>query len=204
MIKNQKNFSDLIIPNLNFRKIGITLSLAIGLTCISNQTASAYVDYTSLSIPSYKQEQSNWCWATSAQMSIKYLGGNKTQSSIVSYVKGSVVNQPGTDAETIKALNYGGLNGTTVNSALSFGTITTRIKNNQPMLAAIKWKSSINGVGHMFVVNGFYTDTSSGTQKVYYKDPWPENPSDNIKIYSDFLNNSSFNWDRSIDSVYVK
>ncbi len=185
------------------QKWSLSLAFAVGIASTFGSTASAYVDYQTLSIPSYKQERTNWCWVASSQMAISYLGGSKTQSQIVSYVKGSVVNDPGTNAEVIRALNYGGLRGSNVNGSLAFSKVISQVKNNQPIFAAISWNQSPNGTGHMYVIRGFYNDTSTGKQEIYYKDPWPDNPTDNKRSYSDFINNSSFSWRTSIDSIYV-
>lgn len=186
------------------QKWGLSLAFIVGITSTFGSTASAYVDYQTLSIPSYKQERSNWCWVASSQMAISYLGGSKTQSQIVSYVKGSVVNDPGTNAEVIRALNYGGLHGSNVNGSLALSKVISQVKNNQPIFAAISWNTSPNGTGHMYVIRGFYNDTSSGRQEIYYKDPWPANKTDNVESYSKFLNNDEFSWKSSVDSIYVK
>jgi hypothetical protein len=186
------------------QKWGLTFTVVMGITSSFGATASAYVDYKTLSIPSYKQERDNWCWAASSQMSINYLGGNKTQSQIVNYVKGSVVNEPGTNAEVVRALNYGGLSGSNVNGSLAFSKVASQVKNNQPILAAVSWNNNPNGTGHMFVIRGFYNDTSTGKQDIYYKDPWPTNTTDKIFSYNSFLNNSDFTWRSSIDSIYVR
>ncbi len=104
----------------------------------------------------------------------------------------------------IRALNYGGLSGSNVNGSLAFSKVVSQVKSNQPMLAAISWNNNPNGTSHMFVIRGFYNDTSTGKQDIYYKDPWPTNTTDKILSYSSFLNNSDFTWRSSIDSIYVK
>ncbi len=61
-----------------FQTCGLIATVVIGITSTFGSTASAYVDYQTLSISSYKQERDNWCWAASSQMAISYLGGSKT------------------------------------------------------------------------------------------------------------------------------
>ncbi|MNW31949.1 hypothetical protein D3C74_88780 [compost metagenome] len=163
--------------------------------------ASAYVDYKTLSIPVHEQEMKNWCWAASAQMVIDYFGGNKSQRQIVNYVKGSVIDKPGSNNETIKALNYGGVEGTHKNGKLTFGSIISQINNNQPILAAVNYYRSKDNVGHMFVIRGYYEDNSDDSYDVYFIDP--ADGTRNYRNYDSFADNSVYYWDRSIHRIYV-
>lgn len=52
-----------------------------------------YYDSTSLSVPLYKQEKTNWCWAACIQMCAKYKGYTATQASIVKAAKDEEVNE---------------------------------------------------------------------------------------------------------------
>lgn len=52
-----------------------------------------YYDSTSLSVPLYRQKETNWCWAACIQMCAKYKGYTATQSEIVEAAKGEVVNK---------------------------------------------------------------------------------------------------------------
>lgn len=64
--------------------------------------------YTKLSVPRIRQAKSNWCWVASSLMVGKYINpsSRKTQATIVSHVKGSVVDNPGTDYEIESAIEY--------------------------------------------------------------------------------------------------
>ncbi|MDP4096345.1 hypothetical protein OIN60_06130 [Paenibacillus sp. P96] len=83
----------------------------------------------------------------------KWITGVGLQRQIVKYVKGAVVDEPGTNNETIEALNYGGVEGTHKNNILAFDTVVAQINKNQPVLAAINWNNSTDGVGHMYVIH---------------------------------------------------
>jgi hypothetical protein len=75
-----------------------------------SQSAFAYVEYKLLSVPAIKQEQSNWCWAAVTEMIADFLGANATQTDIVKYVKGSVVNETGTVYDMQKGLSKYNIN----------------------------------------------------------------------------------------------
>ncbi|MEK5086931.1 papain-like cysteine protease family protein [Paenibacillus sp. FSL M8-0228] len=168
----------------------------------SDKITPSYIDYKSLPVPSHKQEKSNWCWAATSQMAIEHLGGNKTQSQIVKYIKGSLVNKGGTDKEVKSALAYGGLNSTIDKEPIPFGTIISQIKRNQPQLAHIVWKDD-SDLGHMYLINGYSDNTNLGFQKVYYKDPAVGEKMDKIDYYDGFVNNRDFSWYSTINEIYV-
>jgi hypothetical protein len=60
------------------------------------------------SLPLEGQIKTNWCWVASARMFSKHFYNPiiATQNQAVSYVKGSEVNDPGTDDEIISAIDY--------------------------------------------------------------------------------------------------
>ncbi|MCD7785582.1 MAG: hypothetical protein LUH18_08440, partial [Oscillospiraceae bacterium] len=60
----------------------------------------------SLDVTHYMQEKTNWCWAACIQMCADYLGYYKTQTQIVTYVKGSDVDEGGGDEEYYKGMKY--------------------------------------------------------------------------------------------------
>lgn len=161
-----------------------------------------YVDYELLPIPTHKQERNKWCWAASSEMVIDYLGGNETQSDIVKYVKGSLINEGGTDQEVKKGLKWAGLASTIKYDTIPFRTIISQIKNNQPLLAHIIWHS--NDEGHMLVIRGYKENTDDGTWSVYYKDPWPDSETNNVRSYGAFRNNNAFYWSSTLHEIYVK
>ena len=63
----------------------------------------------SATVPEIKQQMSNWCWATTTSAILQHYGFNVTQQQVVSYIKGGLVNQTGTDREMLNAANHFGL-----------------------------------------------------------------------------------------------
>ena len=164
--------------------------------------APNYVDYTLLDIPTYKQERDRWCWAATSQMVISHLGGNKTQSQIVRYVKGKIINEGAKDKEVISGLNWAGLSATRTNGIITFGKIVSQISANQPILAHINWKNE-SDLGHMVVIRGFYNYTETGQRDVYYKDPAQNRTTNRVMSYAEFDENWEFFWYTTIHSIYV-
>lgn len=190
----------LIIPNgIKNKKFRILFPAILAVMLFYSQAAFAYVDYKLLSVPAVKQEKSNWCWATVTQMIAKHLGAsNATQTDIVTYVKGSPVNETGTVYDMQKGLSKYGIKSTPITSTISFASITSEINSGQPIGTVITWKS---GGGHAHTIRGFYEDTSNSTQNLYYIDPL--DASYNIMSYSNYLNNSSFRWVNTLHAIYV-
>jgi hypothetical protein len=181
------------------KKIQILFPAILASMLFYAQAAFAYVDYKTLSVPAIAQEQSNWCWATVTQMIAKYFGANATQTDIVTYVKGSPVNQTGTVYDMQKGLSKYNITSTPSTSTISFGTVISEINNNQPIGTVILWKSGSGG--HAHAIRGYYEDTSNSTQNLYYIDPG--DASYNIMSYSNYLNNSSFYWVNTLHAIYV-
>lgn len=74
------------------------------LTVTGNSSSSSS---NALGVTRYAQERSNWCWAAVVQMIGKFETGVKTaQSSIVTYIHGSVVNSTGDMIDQVNALQY--------------------------------------------------------------------------------------------------
>lgn len=83
----------------------------------------------------YQQEQTNWCWAASAQMMGHTMGRDVTQSAIVDYVLGTIANVTSGDIENEKkAVNYATLRNTTLRrSALSFAATKSELDTGEPI-----------------------------------------------------------------------
>lgn len=178
----------------------VVLSLLLVSLMASVQVAYAYVSYQLLSITAYSQEQTNWCWATTDQMIIKYLGGSATQTQIVTFVKGSPVNEPATDTESQTGLAHWNVSSTciTYGSVPSFGTVISQIQSNKPIDAGIYWTS---GGGHYLLIRGYYEWTEQNKQDVYYIDPY--DASYNYMNYDTFKSNSTFNWKDGLYNIHV-
>ncbi|MBS5874285.1 MAG: C39 family peptidase [Clostridiales bacterium] len=133
---------------------------------------------TEILITRQKQEKSNWCWAASSVMVGTYnTNSTRTQSDTVKYVKGSLINQGGTDSEAVKALNYSSNFTKTgeIVRPLSFKNAVSSIDNNHPFEMHISWNG---GGGHMIVGAGYDLEARS----VRAIDPW----SDTKTTYYDY------------------
>ena len=114
-------------------------------------TASSYTTY-SLNYPNVAQQQTQWCWAACSLMSGKYVypSSTKTQSQIVQYIKGSVVNQPGSLTETASAARFVTNNTRTYHGAMfTFPKewfISQVVNNKVPILGT---ECTSANVGHM-------------------------------------------------------
>ncbi|WP_223070180.1 C39 family peptidase [Paenibacillus caui] len=161
-------------------------------------SAFGYVGYKTLSIPTQKQEETNWCWAASGVMTIDYYGDAPTQSQFVDWVKGDVVNETATLFEVRQGIAHWGVSSADYYEVVPFGTLSGFINDNEPVVARIGWSS---GGGHMHVIRGYYEDTSIGKQDVYYIDSLTDEPTYNIMSYSSFVSNSQFTWTHSLEYI---
>lgn len=169
-----------------------TLLLATFLILILRITPSmAATDYIYLNIPGIKQEQSNWCWAATSRSVIEYLNkGTPSQTTIVTTVKGSPVNEGATFDEDRTSLTSLNVSTTAISGTLSWDSIKFYTKSwMSPTKATIFWTS---GGGHDLVIYGYYED--SYAKNVSYMDPWPSNQTWNSMSYSPFLSNSNWTW----------
>ena len=169
--------------------------LCIFLLLITPVSASAL----KLSVTSTQQEKSNWCWAATAQCIAKYINGwAPSQTSIVTYVKGSAVNQGANASEEQLALKYCGLSSSYSSSSRTFSQVKADIDANRPINAGIQWTS---GGGHSVVLHGYTGTAGTSSETVYYMDPWSSNSRWVTCTYSYFKSNSSFKWYRTIYNI---
>ena len=93
----------------------------------------------------YQQEQTNWCWAASAQMIGHTMGRDVTQSAIVDYVLGTIANVTSGDIENEeKAVNYATLRNTTLRrSALSFAATKSELDTGEPFIYTLPGMSAV-------------------------------------------------------------
>lgn len=124
---------------------------------------------TKMNISRQQQEQSKWCWAACASMIGEYITGYlKSQSSIVQYIKRSIVNSAATFPEMNNAIYYvsdytkNGYNLST--NSFSYNSAVSQIDNNQLFAMYISWNILY---GH-YVVGAGYNNTG---HKIYVIDP---------------------------------
>lgn len=133
----------------------------------------SYASSRYLSVPIYRQEQTNWCWAASAKMVAVYLGGQNVSQ--CQYVKWGTAswecrNQTGDIQWTLdRVFREAGLSNVgSVTGTADSGIVTNEINNNSPSIVRWGWNGSMID-GHMLVVRGYTTDP--GYLVMSYIDP---------------------------------
>jgi hypothetical protein len=182
------------------KKYKILMFISTILLIISISTAAyASVSYLYLNIIGNKQQYDSWCWVASSKTIIDYLKGvypSPSQYDIIKKVKGNVYyddRDGGTVSDVTKSLTSFGLSTTYYYGYVSFNTIKNNINYKRPMetwmMCTLYW--SIN---HNLVVYGYYEDTTLGTKRVSFMDPWPTNTRFNSNLYSWFITNFKWSW----------
>lgn len=149
-----------------------------------------------------QQEHSNWCWAASASMILKYSGNlNVAQCSLANYSFGinyacgnttfywnSNANQGNWNYYVDDAMNYywGSTRFYQQNGYQSQTSLQTRINNNKPFIMSWRWSS---GGAHDVVVKGY-----SGSY-VYFNDPWDGSY---YRTYASTVSASDRSWEDSL------
>ena len=143
-----------------------------------------------LNTPRIGQEMDQWCWAASALMAARTNNSStRTQSQIVSNVKGSVVNQAATTNETRNAANFasGTTNYYVTSGTLSQNTLISEINAGRPIIILRGWfpDGTNRDGGHFTVIYGYEMDTN----RFLISDPWPvDNGALYTRTYAQLLN----------------
>lgn len=171
----------------------ITVILAILVTassiCYYNLKPVNADSPTTISVTVYQQENTNWCWAACAKMVGKYYSGTAiSQSNIVKYIKGVVVNEMATVTQTKNAATYASSGWKTFSimssGSVSFSTIQTKINAGKLMISACGVYSGGTRIGgHMMVLNGW---NSGNANYVYFVNP--QDGYSYARTYSAFIN----------------
>lgn len=140
----------------------ITLRCAISVLFITLITLSQNTYAAQLNITHVYQEQTNWCWAAASQMVLSFYDVSKTQTAIVTYIKGSPVNEGGSEQDIQKVLSNNGVPAT-VSGVLSQTAVNEAANKGKPFVIAWYWTA---GGGHAVTYDGY-----EGTQ-YYIHDPW--------------------------------
>lgn len=117
--------------------------------------------YTELNVSRFRQERSLWCWAAAARMAADYLYSPiPTQSEIVEYIKGSVVNDTGSIAETARSMEFATswvkhASYTSSGNPWTFQHVTISIDNHRPIVPLVNDGNS----GHYYVICGYEAST---------------------------------------------
>ncbi|MBV8977720.1 MAG: C39 family peptidase [Alphaproteobacteria bacterium] len=134
-------------------------------------------------MPTLPQRQSNWCWAASAEMAMRYLGLDVPQCVQASYEfrppndgspdvgRNKCCDAPSTNCNQggwpqFSTYHFDASN--TSNAPLSFEQIRTEIDAKRPVLFSWHW---VGNGGHMMVIVGYVT--IGNLQYVVVNDPEP-------------------------------
>lgn len=127
-----------------------------------------------LSVTVTKQEKSNWCWAACTQAVLNYNGESVSQTDIVTYVKGSELNEGGKVSEMASALNhfldvttYSGYTGT----IKGYSKIVTKIKLSKPVILAGHYTLNSGATSDHAMLCYGYSSQNSDELKLYVKSP---------------------------------
>lgn len=147
----------------------LIILLIISLTLLIKIESLAFSGMKVLGVTVPQQSQSNWCWAASSVGILDYYGTSVSQSSFVTYVKGSAVNDPASDAEAQDGLDNWGISSTLSTSNISYNSLVSNIAdNNDPVYVGWSWTS---GGGHVVVVKGILNYDFGYIEDVYYMNP---------------------------------
>jgi hypothetical protein len=144
-----------------------------------------------LSTPLLGQNRDQWCWAASSLMAARtYVETRVTQTDIVRHVKGTVINEGGTDAERLAAVKFA-TNGAVefkVVAPLTQAQMVACIDAGDPIMLCRGWyPDGYPGMrygGHSTVVYG-YQLLDDGAYLFLVRDPWPVNQgTDDVLSYS--------------------
>ena len=136
----------------------------------------AFVSSISTGAPCLGQEMNLWCWAASAQMvSRTHIAPMRTQTEIVTQIKGSAVNEAGSPIETRNAVNWAS-NSTAyvfINNPLSESELIKKIESGISVIITRGFYDENNERtnGHATVIYGFRLDGANVSFMI--NDPWP-------------------------------
>ena len=130
------------------------------------------------------QKSTNWCWAASIEMVLKYHGLNVTQESMVQKIHGSLVDKIGDPWQILRALTGSGPNAVGRMSQIYAEGYTglypyfiQDLINGYPLIVGLNYGTQI---GHAVVLTAVtYSTDMFGRQyplSVVIRDPWPSNP----------------------------
>lgn len=148
-----------------------------------------------LNTPLLGQQRDQWCWAASALMAARtHATSTRTQTQLVTHVKGSDINEGGSVEEARDAANFAsGTNSYYVTEGiLTESEILVEINSRRPVYLSRGWYDSDGNRdnGHATVVYG-YRLTDSGAINFLVRDPWPVNEGRNQTWTYDFIINGS-------------
>ncbi|TDQ01420.1 papain-like cysteine protease family protein [Labedaea rhizosphaerae] len=163
------------------------------------QTASPAFAARNLGISMQVQQYDQWCWVASGNTIATYLGHGTSQNTFCDLARGyptsyQCPNQPGYLSWDQRAFSALGVSPGYESGAVSWSTIVSNIDAGHPMETGISWTS---GGGHAEVIYGY----DSGSQSIYFGDPWPSDNRYNLMSYNAYRSNGQFYWDDTLYNI---
>jgi hypothetical protein len=151
-------------------------------------------------VSAQKQQGGYLCWAAVSSMAGQYLGkSNATQYNIVTAAKGLYMDTAGSVYDAQKGLAAYGVSSTALVTVPTYDNITSNINGNSNVLAFMSKTGAT--LGHAFLIKGYYYNTDTSTQNLYYIDP--ADASSNIQSFSTFKSNSIYTWVNTVNNIKV-
>ncbi len=145
----------------------VVAAVALALMFGAGSGARAGTTETALAITHYRQNESNWCWASAAQVVIKWHTGTKyAQCTLAKYGKGSstCANSVGSTGDIEKIVDhYLGEGGNWHNAGIYNLYLSASIDQRRPIISRIQWRA---GGGHFVTVYGYRN--TNGAYTVLY------------------------------------
>lgn len=172
-------------------------SFLLCLFLLGNITTSAFGTTLNLSVASYQQEKSLWCWDASCKDIIQFCKGSSlSQTDLCIMLFGNSNNQGATCTQSRSLLSQNNLYTDYIGSSLSYSALQDQINWYRPIFAAL-----IGFSGHANVIRGY--DTS--TNRISYCEPndgsWQYM---NYSSYCDGIHNDGnyFYWAETIYNIH--
>lgn len=176
---------------ISLKKFNSTLIILLVVFMCS--ISSAFASTGHVNITSNIQEKPLWCWAATSKSVISWLYSNTknpSQSSIVTAVKGSPINDSAYLSEDVASLTKFQVANAYKVGTITFDSVKTYITGWQsPIKAGIGHKPK---GGHSLLIYGYYE--SGATKNVHYMDPLKDKPRFNKVSYDYFVDNQNFYW----------
>lgn len=161
----------------------VSLSLAcVLLFCVLSTPTIAVWESNVLDVTSIVQQEEHWCWAACAEIVGRYICGYpflgigyRSQADIVSYIKGSNINETAPIAETTRACQYAAKDTRSFAyqmMAWRWEALRDHIdKGKVVVLSAGYYQNNIRKGGHLVVLTGWAMSEATNTYCIYYIDP---------------------------------
>lgn len=150
---------------------------------------------TEIRLPRQQQQKDNWCWAAcSSMVGIYNTDFKTTQTEIVKFIKGGIVDKGGNAYEIADAIDYASRytkDSTHIAGYISYKQAVEKIDANHPFVIGMEWN---NGRGHALVCSGYNKENAS----VQIINPWKDTKTTYYNYYA-----MAFNYKQEMAKAYL-